>query len=356
MRTRHLRATTVAAALAVGGVVLGLAPVLPASASVRGGPAQERVYAPYYEAYLAGSLAHTAIQSNVRFATLAFVQAATKTGPGACTLTWNGDKKAPVSGGDFKKGIDSLRSRGGDAIVSFGGFSADNGGTEIADSCHSVSKIAAAYEQLVTTYKLDRLDMDIEAKSLTNKGGIDRRDKAIAMLDKWAAAHHRKLWVQFTLGVEPTGFDSGTLGILRNAVKNGATVNSVNLMVFDYYLGKETKQLNMAALAIKAALTVHAQLAPIFSHRSSAGLWRMMGFTMLPGIDDYPRKTEVTSLTGAGTVMKFARARQMDFLSIWALQRDNGRCPGKIDSNTCSGVKQQPWAFSHLLESYSSRH
>ena len=75
------------------GAVLGLAPVLPASASVRGGPAQERVYAPYYEAYLAGSLAHTAIQSNVRFATLAFVQAATKTGPGACTLTWNGDKK-----------------------------------------------------------------------------------------------------------------------------------------------------------------------------------------------------------------------------------------------------------------------
>ena len=35
-------------------------------------------------------------------------------------------------------------------IPSFGGFSADQGGTEIADSCNSVSKIAADYEQVIT--------------------------------------------------------------------------------------------------------------------------------------------------------------------------------------------------------------
>jgi hypothetical protein len=52
--------------------------------------------------------------------------------------------------------------------------------------------------------------------------------------------------------------------------------------------------------------------------------------------------------------MKFARSKGMDFLSIWALQRDNGGCPGAIDSNTCSGIKQSPWTFSHLLEPFTA--
>jgi hypothetical protein len=47
--------------------------------------------------------------------------------------------------------IAALRATGGDVIPSFGGYSADQGGTEIADSCTSVSKIAAAYEQVITT-------------------------------------------------------------------------------------------------------------------------------------------------------------------------------------------------------------
>jgi chitinase len=44
----------------------------------------------------------------------------------------------------------------------------------------------------------------------------------------------------------------------------------------------------------------------------------------------------------------------MSWLSIWALQRDNGGCPGTADSNTCSGIKQPPWSFSHLREPCTS--
>jgi hypothetical protein len=43
----------------------------------------------------------------------------------------------------------------------------------------------------------------------------------------------------------------------------------------------------------------------------------------------------------------------MSLLSIWAIQRDNGGCPGSTDSNTCSGIKQQTWAFSHLMEPFT---
>ena len=72
------------------------------------------------------------------------------------------------------------------------------------------------------------------------------------------------------------------------------------------------------------------------------------------GIDDYPKKTEVTTLADAKQIESFAASKGVDTLSMWAIQRDNGACPGRIDSNTCSGIAQRPWAFTHLLEPFTS--
>ncbi len=79
----------------------------------------------------------------------------------------------------------------------------------------------------------------------------------------------------------------------------------------------------------------------------------MEGNTILPGIDDYPKKTEVTYLTDAQRLLDFARANGISTLSIWAIQRDNGGCPGVTDSNSCSGIVQNTWDFSHLLEPFT---
>jgi hypothetical protein len=348
VRARYL---WVAAGSAVA-LVCGLT-LVPASASTRDSAFAPQVYAPYFEAYLPGSVSLVARQSGMPFLTLAFAQAAGKLPGNACRLTWNGVGNQPISKGGYLPGIRMLQEEGGAAIVSFGGYSADEDGTEIADACHSVKSIAAAYEEVVTEYGIHRLDMDVEANSLTNKNGINRRDRAIALLESWAWARGIPLWIQFTLGVEPNGFDQPTMAILRNAVKNGARINSINLMVFDYYLGIEKKPLNMGALAIESANSVHHQLRKIYPHLSGRQLWHRLGFTILPGIDDYPGKTEVTHLSDARVILSFAKAKGMDFLSIWALQRDNGHCPGVIDGNYCSGIKQPTWAFSRLLQSFT---
>jgi hypothetical protein len=52
-------------------------------------------------------------------------------------------------------------------------------------------------------------------------------------------------------------------------------------------------------------------------------------------------------------ILGFARAHGLGLLSIWAIQRDNGGCPGTIDSDSCSGVRQPAWAFSHPLERFT---
>jgi hypothetical protein len=64
----------------------------------------------------------------------------------------------------------------------------------------------------------------------------------------------------------------------------------------------------------------------------------MEGITFLPGVDDNQSKTEVTQLFDARQIVSFARAHSLGLLSICAIQRDNGDCPGPVDKNSCSGV------------------
>jgi hypothetical protein len=308
------------------------------------------VYAPYYETYLAPntpSITATAQASGAKYFSLAFLQATSK---GSCSIDWNSNSSQPLN--YYNSDIASLRALGGDVIPTFGGYSADQGGTEIADACTNVSQIAADYESVITTLGVTRLDMDVEAKSLNNTAGIDRRNKAIAMTEAWAAQNNIPLQIQYTIPVEQYGLDANGEAVLQNAVANGATVTSVNIMVFDYYIAGEGV-VEMGTAAENAATNTHTQLASIFPNLTSAQLWNMEGMTMLPGIDDYPKKTEVTYEPDATTMLNFAQANNMNFLSIWAIQRDNGGCPGTRDSNTCSGITQNPWDFSHILEPFT---
>jgi hypothetical protein len=343
------RAGTLAVATALTAATSGLLAGGPAAAQSRTWiPA--RVFAPYYETYLAphtpGILA-TARASGARYFTLAFLQTPKK---GSCALDWNSNSAQPL--GYYDSAIAALRAAGGNVIPSFGGFSADQAGTEIADSCRSISKIAAAYEVVIKKLHVSTLDMDVEGNSLTNTAGINRRNKAIALAQHWAARRGIRLRIQYTLPIEPQGMDHLDLGVLRSAIASGARVHSVDILVFDYYLPHEGV-LNMGAEALSAARNTHRQLAKLYPRYSARRLWKMIGMTLLPGIDDHPRKKEVTYIPDARRMLRFARAHGMNFLSIWAIQRDNGRCPGAADSNTCSGIRQHRWAFSHLLEPYT---
>jgi chitinase len=113
-------------------------------------------------------------------------------GTKSCAVDWNSAASQPLT--YYNADIASMRSIGGNVIPSFGGYSADtfgahDHGTEIADSCTSVQKIAAVYEQVVRTLRVTRLDMDVESNAETYAAGINRRDEAIAIAQRWAARH-----------------------------------------------------------------------------------------------------------------------------------------------------------------------
>ena len=340
MRTLLRRLTACAAMTAVlaagAGVSAVAATALPA-----------HVYAPYFETWTTDSIASTAQQSGSKYFTLAFLETLNRR---SCTLAWNGSSSQPVSGGRYLSDIAALRATGGDVILSLGGWSADQGGTEIADSCTSVSQIAAAYEQAITTYNVSRLDMDVEGRSLSNTAGIDRRNKAIAMTEAWAAANRRPLQISYTIPTSATGLEATGVAIMQNAAANGARIDTVNIMAFDYYDHTTTR---MATAAENAATGAVSQLHSIYPGKTTAQLWAMMGITLMPGIDDYPKKTEVTTVADAQAVEAFATSKGANTLSIWAIQRDNGACAGNGGANDCSGIAQNTWDFSHSLEPFT---
>ena len=326
---------------------LGLLPSAAHAASPRSTPLPAHVFAPYFEAWTGADPATLSQQSGSKYLTMAFIQAATK---GSCTPYWNGDSSMPIASSTFGSSFASIQAAGGDVIPSFGGYTADNTGTEIADSCTDVNQIAAAYENVITTYGVTRLDLDTEDNSLTNTAGIDRRNKAIKIVEDWAASTGRTVRFAYTMPTTTSGLTSTEIGVLQNAQSNGARVDVVNIMTFDYYDGATHE---MATDTENAANALHGQLAQLYPNLSSSALWSMIGVTEMIGIDDYgPSETFTTA--DATTVENWAASQGINTLSFWALQRDNGGCPGVKGSDSCSGISQSTWYFSHAFEPFTS--
>jgi hypothetical protein len=177
--------------------------------------------------------------------------------------------------------------------------------------------------------------MDVEGKSLKRAGGIDRRNKAIKLVQRWAAAHARPLQISYTLPTTPYGLGPAATGVLDNAIANGARVDVVNIMTFDYYDGVTV---DMGDAAITAAQGLFDQLETLYPTKSDAQLWAMEGVTMMTGIDDYPKQTEITSPLDAQLLYLFAKSVGIGTLSIWSAQRD-----------------ADTWEFSRLLAQYTDR-
>src|SRR2546426_10450774 len=259
-------AAAIAAVFALGAPVAALRPAVAVATAL-----PTHVYAPYFETWTTDSITTIAQQSGARYFTLAFLETLSKT---SCTLAWNGVASQTVPSGRYLSDIASLRALGGDVTPSFGGWSADQGGTEIGDSCKDVNSIVAAYQQVITTYDVTRLDMDIEGRSLTRTDGIDRRNKAIKLLQDWAAGQGRTLQISYTLPTSATGLEASGKFVLENAKANNVRIDIVQPMVFDYYDRVTT---DMGTAAINAVTGLRTYLGALLPGKTDAQYWSMIG-------------------------------------------------------------------------------
>lgn len=245
-----------------------LAPLLTAALSVTHSVAAQSVYtfpgqvfAPYVDLDMvydspAGYFTGTHQQTGVKHYTLAFVLAgADSLGNRTCRATWGGHLNLDDPALDtVHSDITSLRHRGGDVIVSFGGWN----GTELAQVCTSDEALRAQYQAVIDKYQATRVDFDVEGDELTSAQSIARRSAAIALLQNAARAAKRPLVVSFTL--QPSadkGLDVNELSVLESAVRHDVEIGAVNLMVMNY---GQTVSPEMGQNAISAATAVVEQL------------------------------------------------------------------------------------------------
>jgi chitinase len=292
--------------------------------------------APYVDIslYPTFNLTQAAQQSGNKFFTLGFIL---NTG-GTCNAGWS--SYTALDTGFLQSDIASLRAAGGDVAISVGGAN----GSEPAQSCTTASSLQAQYQRIIDNYKISHLDFDVEGGALSDTASVDRRNKAIAGLE----AANPSLKITYTLPVLPSALTQPGIDLLRNAVSNNARVDVVNMMTMDYGSANS----NMGGAATSAATALVSQLGSIFTGRTSAQLWAMVGITPMIGQND--SQGEIFSLNDAQTVLSFANAHGITELSFWSAGRDNGSCPGQTyASPSCSGLSQAQWAFTHLFAPFT---
>ncbi|MGH8888614.1 MAG: carbohydrate-binding protein [Acidothermaceae bacterium] len=259
-----------------------------------------------------------------------------------CTGKWE-DGDASV--GSFTSQINSLKSAGGNVIISFGGAS----GGELAQTCTSVSSLEAAYANIVNTYGVTRLDFDIEGGVIGDTASTSRRDQALAALQ----AANPSVQVDFTLAVDPNGMESPQLNLLNDAKSKGVKVNCVNIMTMDF--GGGTNDLSAAESAARGSVS---QLEGIFGI-SATQAWNMLGLTPIAGTND---DGTFFSQSDASSLESFAASNGVQELAFWEVDgydKGTGYAYSRIFNQITSGSTGgggNTSAFSTIqAEAYSSQ-
>jgi len=266
-------------------------------------------FAPYVDmtAYPTQSLVNDTQNGGIKYYSLAFI-----TSDGNCEAAWGG--VVPLSQlstylPNLDSDIQTVRSEGGDVIVSFGG----EAGTELAQSCTSESALQAQYQSIINHYQVSHIDFDIEGAAVTDSASIDLRNKTIAALQ----AANPGLKISYTLPVLPTGLVSSGISLLQNAISNGVNVNVVNIMTMDYGGSFST---NMGQDAVDAGNSLYSQLQSLYPSKSSSQLWAMVGLTPMNGANDV--SPENFTLADAQTVLSFAQQKNIGSIGMWSVNRD----------------------------------
>jgi hypothetical protein len=235
-----------------------------------------------------------------------------------------------------KSEIDKLRSAGGDVKISFGGAS----GIELAQGCGDVSSLATEYSAVVDAYGLKYADFDIEGAAVADPASYNRRSQALAKVQQ----SHPNLKISLTLPVLPEGLTADGLNVVKSAKNAGVNLDLVNVMAMDYYRSGTDD----GDAAVQAAQSTHDQLKSIYSGKSDAQIWKMVGVTPMLGKND---DGSTFDQNDARQLVSSAKSRHVGMLAFWEETRDRNACNGALYQ--CTNIPQQPYEFSKIFAGYT---
>ncbi|MFF5291109.1 hypothetical protein [Paractinoplanes globisporus] len=258
--------------------------------------------------------------------TVGFVVASSS---GGCTPTWGGS--TAIDDGTIKAAIAKIKAAGGKAIVATGGET----GPYLETAC-SASELASAYGKVLDVVGSNYLDVDIEQT-------VDPATVTAALATVQKA---RRTAITLTLPVDGTeaGLTDAAIALLTSAKNAGLDV-TVNAMTMNF-----TATGDWGTAMTTATEAVKDDVARLWSDRSDAEVYAMLGVTPMIGVND---TGPVTTLANAKTLLSWAEARGLGFVRFWSVNRDNGDCADGSVSPTCSGIGQSAYAFTALFKTFA---
>lgn len=269
-----------------------------------------------------------------------------------CEPSWDGYYTLDQAGAtlDLEGQVKSFRAAGNDVAVAFGGQLA----TELAVACTDAAALAQAYTAVITKYRLDTLDFDVEGEGLADHSASERRAKAVARIQAdRPAGDPLKVWL--TLPVSTDGLTPDGETSVTTMLDAGVELAGVNIMVMNF--GPLAPGQTMLDVATSAAEATHQRLDALYRNAGkpleAAALWKRMGLTPMIGENDV--KSQVFTLADAEGLNGFAVERGIGRMSMWSSNRDaactpsSPREPGSNASSGCSGVAQEPGMFAKVL-------
>ena len=255
-----------------------------------------------------------------------------------CTPAWDGENTLKLSssrGAAIATDIASVRAKGGDVAVSFGGES----GTELANSCTDARKLQGAYQSVITKYSLKHINLDLEYEGESDAAAMARRVEAIKALQ----VANPGLKVSLTVPVETTGLTPAALNTVQKFHDGGVVVSSIGVMAMIFGPSAE-RQSDRVVAAVQGTVS---QLKKIYPGISTEEAHKAVNIIVLPG---YNSDGEIFTTIDATAVKDFATQNGIGTLSFWSANRDKPCGMGaSISEGTCSGTAQSANQFGQLM-------
>ncbi|WP_344861264.1 chitinase [Amycolatopsis ultiminotia] len=251
---------------------------------------------------------------------------------GGCSPTWDGTT-ALSDDAAVADAIGKIRDNGGDISVSVGGY----GGTKLGQTCDTADATAAAYQQVITKYKLKAIDFDLEEPEYEDTAAIANELGAAKKLQ----ADNPGLFVSVTMPGTSAGTGWFGTQLLDQAKSIGFSPANFSIMPFD-------GGFNGADSQVSALEAFHGLLQSHLGWDSDTA-YAHEGFSGMNGKSD---SAEIFNVSDFQTVYDYATSHHLGRFTFWSVNRDRP-CVGTTDNGVCSNVDQKDWDFTKFTTRFA---
>jgi len=294
----------------------------------------------------APNLGLLADESGFKYFNLGFIQPDQTTplsSDGKIRWGWGGYYSLSVDGGNgsqyqgIVKALSDLRTRGGDYTISIGG--------QLGDAPWVVTQNQNAleefYEDVISTYSLKRLDLDIEESNQDQAQNMINAKAIKAVQDK------TNIEVTLTIPIMPSGWQDKQIKIIRAYLDAGVNIAVINSMTMCYGTGVYENE-DYGTASVRAITNSVRQLKEIYADYGSIltddQAYLKTGATFSIGYESslYPTFT----LAMATTVVNHAKEHNYGLVSMWSMGRD-----AMLESNKAITTK---YNYTNILKQYNN--